>query len=169
MNVSIVIPVYNVEKYLARCLDSCISQTMKDGVEVICINDGSTDSSPDILKEYEEKYPDFIRVYTIKNDGVSHARNFGVEKASGDYILFADSDDFLEPDVVEKLYTKAMADGSDVVICRYYDVREKSLTGTIIRTESKVYATKYEDNFDINEYKFELTHISPLAGGIFGF
>lgn len=162
MNVSIVIPVYNVEKYLARCLDSCISQTMKDGVEVICINDGSTDSSPDILKEYEEKYPDFIRVYTIKNDGVSHARNFGVEKASGDYILFADSDDFLEPDVVEKLYTKAMADGSDVVICRYYDVREKSLTGTIIRTESKVYATKYEDNFDINEYKFELTHISPF-------
>lgn len=162
IRVSIVIPVYNVEKYIAQCLDSCINQTMTQGIEIVAVNDGSTDSSQKILEEYQKNYPDMVKVYTIPNGGVSHARNYGVTKAKGTYIIFADSDDFLCPSMCEQLYGKAVADNSDVVLCRYYDVREKQVTGTLIRTKSKVYITRFEDVFDINRYRFELTHISPF-------
>lgn len=94
--VSVVIPVYNVEKYLHRCLDSVLSQTLKD-MEIICIDDGSTDNGPAIVEEYAQKEPR-LRMVQQKNGGLSVARNTGLVIASGRYIAFLDSDDWLEPE-----------------------------------------------------------------------
>lgn len=93
MKLSVIIPVYNVEKYIEECLDSVVKQSV-DNVEVICVNDGSTDNSLKVLQEYEKKY-NYIYVYSKENGGLSSARNYGIEKATGDYIFFLDSDDML--------------------------------------------------------------------------
>ena len=159
--VSIVIPVYNVEKYLRSCLKSVCKQTLED-IEVIAVNDGSTDGSVDILAEYEALYPEFFHVYHIENHGVSYARNYGVSKASGEYILFVDSDDFIEANMCELLYKKAVKNNDDVVLCRYFDVRERPLTKKLTRKRSKAYKVAYETDFSLHERPFELTHISPF-------
>ena len=162
IKVSIVIPIYNVENYLRQCLDSVCTQTLKE-IEVIAVDDGSTDGSVQILKEYEERYPEILHVYHIENQGVSHARNFGVSKAAGEYILFVDSDDFIaSASACELLYGKAVEGGDDIVVCKYYDVREKTLTKKLIRTKSKSYNISYESDFNVHENKFELIHISPF-------
>lgn len=93
--VSILIPVYNVEKYLSKCLESILLQTYKN-IEIIIINDGTTDSSLEIANLYASKY-DFIHVYSYENAGISTTRNRALEKATGDYYLFVDSDDYLDP------------------------------------------------------------------------
>ena len=92
--VSIIIPVYNVERYLRTCLDSVVNQTLQ-GIEIIAVNDGSTDNSLKILEEYQSRYSDRMRVISTENHGVSHARNLGLSMASGEYIQFVDSDDFI--------------------------------------------------------------------------
>lgn len=86
MKLSVIIPVYNVEKYIEECLDSIVKQSV-DNVEVICVNDGSTDNSLKVLQEYEKKY-NYIYVYSKENGGLSSARNYGIERATGDYIFF---------------------------------------------------------------------------------
>ena len=91
-DVSIIIPIYNASKYLKRCLDSVINQT-KTELEIILINDGSTDNSEEIIKEYKDKR---IRYFKNKNQGIGKTRNFGITKATGKYIMFLDSDDFLD-------------------------------------------------------------------------
>ena len=159
--ISIVMPVYNVERYLRMCLDSILNQTFKD-FEIIIVNDGSTDGSLSILKEYEQNYKDLIQVYTTENKGVSHARNYGIERAKGEYLLFVDSDDFLEPDMCEKLYEKASRDNNDIVICKYFDAYVNEETGKITKKRSKAYNIAIGRNFDIHDTKFELTHISPF-------
>lgn len=94
MKLSIIIPVYNVEKYLARCLDSVILPG-REGYEIILVNDGSTDASPAIAEQYAEKYPELIRLVSTENGGLGHARNEGLSVALGKYVLFLDSDDRL--------------------------------------------------------------------------
>lgn len=101
MKITIVIPVYNVEKYLSKCLKSVVEQTYKN-IEIILINDGSTDHSLDICKKYLEN-DKRILLYTKQNGGLSDARNYGIERATGEYILFLDSDDFIERDTCEKI------------------------------------------------------------------
>ena len=113
--VSIVVPVYNVERYLARCLDSILSQTLAD-IEIICINDGSTDESLSILKEYAKR-DDRIVVVSQENKGVSAARNVGIEIAKGEYISFIDSDDWVAPNFIEKLYETAVKNNADISAC----------------------------------------------------
>ena len=113
--VSILIPIYNTEKYLRECLDSVISQTLED-IEIICVNDGSTDGSLDILNRYERQ-DNRVHVITIKNQG-GVARNEGMHLAQGEYITFLDSDDFFEPCFIEELYKKAKNDSLDVAVCR---------------------------------------------------
>lgn len=115
--VSVIIPVYNVESYLSRCLDSIISQTFKD-IEVVCVNDGSTDSSPKILECYS-KMDNRVRVINKKNGGLSSARNAGVMVAKGEYILFVDSDDYISTNAVERLYKNAEKNISDMVVFAY--------------------------------------------------
>ena len=113
---SVIIPVYNVENYLNECLDSVTSQTLED-MEIICIDDGSTDNSPDILKEYSKK-DKRIKIIIKENGGQATARNLGIKEAQGEYIAFVDSDDFIEPTMFEKLYTKAKDNNLDIAMCK---------------------------------------------------
>ncbi len=111
--ISIIIPVYNVEKYLGRCLDSVLAQKYQN-FEAICINDGSTDNSLKILEEYAKK-DSRIKIFSQKNQGLSVTRNNGLQKASGDYICFVDSDDYIEPNFLSDLYDAIKANNADII------------------------------------------------------
>ena len=116
--ISIIIPIYNNEKFISRCLDSIINQTYKK-IEIIIVNDGSTDKSLDVISKYEKK-DNRIKVINKKNEGVSIARNIGIESSKGDYITFVDADDWLELDAIEKLYIEITEKNVDVVRGNYY-------------------------------------------------
>ncbi len=113
IKVSIIIPVYNTDKYLPRCLDSCINQTLA-GIEIIIINDGSTDQSLEIAKEYARKYEN-VKVSSIVNSGLSKARNTGINLAVGEYLYFCDSDDWMNTDCLEKAYSYAKLNNLEIV------------------------------------------------------
>lgn len=113
---SVIIPVYNVEDYLDKCLDSVCNQTLTD-IEIICIDDGSTDNSPNILNEYASK-DSRIKIISKENGGQATARNLGILESQGEYLTFVDSDDFIEPDMFEKLYTKAKDNKLDIAMCK---------------------------------------------------
>lgn len=116
--VSVIVPVYNVENYITKCLDSLVNQTLGD-IEIIVVNDGSTDNSHEIIKKYEEKYENII--YLKKdNGGLSDARNYGMKRATGKYIAFLDSDDFVDNTIYEKMYLKAEVENADYVECDFY-------------------------------------------------
>ena len=115
--VSIIIPVYNTAEYLPKCLQSVFSQTYKN-LEIICVNDGSPDNSSDLLAEFAATDERLI-VINKQNEGVSLARNAGLERASGDYFMFLDSDDWLDTDAVEKMLSLAEKEGADAVMCCY--------------------------------------------------
>ena len=129
VKVSIIVPVYNVANYLEKCLDSLINQTLED-IEIICINDGSTDNSLNILEKYAEK-SNKIRVFTFNNKGLGASRNRGIKLASGEYITFVDSDDWVELNFCEKAYNNAKHNDSDIVLCNaieeYGDSQKKRI------------------------------------------
>lgn len=116
--VSVVIPVYNTEKYLKQCLDSIIHQTFDD-IEIIAINDGSTDNSLEILKSYSKKYSDKLKIIDSINQGAGKARNLGIDASSGEYIWFVDSDDWLYPSAIEKMYNAAKCYNVSMVTCEF--------------------------------------------------
>jgi glycosyltransferase involved in cell wall biosynthesis len=118
MLISVIVPVYNTEKYLEKCLDSLLSQTLED-IEIIAVNDGSKDTSQKILERYAQK-SDKIKCFTKANGGVSDARNYGLPYATGEYIGYVDSDDFVDPDMYEVMYNKAKEQGSDIVECNFH-------------------------------------------------
>lgn len=120
--VSIIVPVYKVEKYLRRSMDSLVNQTL-DGVEIICINDGSPDNCLSILQEYKEKYTDKnIVIIDKKNEGVWKGRFDGINIATGEYIGFTDSDDYITLDYAEKLYNAAKKNNADISVSGFYRV-----------------------------------------------
>lgn len=114
IKLTVIIPCYNVEKYLRQCLDSVINQTLKE-IEIICVNDGSTDRTQKILEEYSKK-DDRILVINKPNGGLSSARNAGMEKMQGEYIAFLDSDDWVDLEFYEKLYNAAKTNNADCAI-----------------------------------------------------
>lgn len=116
--VSIVIPIYNVEKYLRQCLDSVVNQTLKD-IEIICVNDGSKDSSLAIIKEYAAK-DERVRIIDKSNSGYGHSMNRGFDMATGEYIGIIESDDYADPDMFEKLYKCAKDNDLDVAKAGFY-------------------------------------------------
>ncbi len=120
--VSVIVPVYNVEKYLERCIESLINQTFDD-IEIIALNNGSTDKSLDILNYYAHK-DKRIRVINNKNIGVSKSRNIGIEEAIGEYISFVDSDDWIDSNMIYILYDTISDNNCDLVMCTY--IRELS-------------------------------------------
>lgn len=122
MKYSIILPVYNVEAYLARCLDSILSQDYQN-YEIIAVNDGSVDNSLKILKNYEKK-DKRIKVFTKKNGGLSDARNYGVLKATGDYIIFLDSDDYWNKELLKKINAKLQGKKIDLLKFSYQKVTE---------------------------------------------
>lgn len=126
--ISVLVPIFNVEKYLEECLDSIINQTLRD-IEIVCINDGSTDSSLDIIKRYAKNDPRFV-VINKKNSGYGDSMNKGITKATGDFIGIVESDDFIEPNMFEKLYKLALKHDAEVVKSEFYyyytDLSDKS-------------------------------------------
>lgn len=118
--VTVIIPVYNVEKYLARCLDSVIGQTVRD-IEIICVNDGSTDGSAEILADYAKR-DSRIKIITQENGGLSAARNSGLDVFKGDWVTFVDSDDWIPPYAVETFLRAANESGCAVVVSERYAV-----------------------------------------------
>lgn len=137
--ISIIVPVYNAEKYLRNCIDSIINQTYKN-LEVILVDDGSTDSSPQILDEYKKK-DDRIMVIHQKNLGQSIARNYGLKMATGEYVGFVDSDDTIEPDMFLRL--RQAIDGVDLALCQYNTVYPNK-TITSAKSEEVKTLTKTE-------------------------
>ena len=116
--VSIVVPIYNVEKYIKKCLDSLVNQTLQE-IQIILVNDGSTDESGNIAKEYASKYTNKIIYLEKENGGLSDARNFGMRYTEGEYIAFLDSDDYVENTMYEEMYNKALQENSDYVECDF--------------------------------------------------
>ena len=122
--VSIIIPIYNAEKYLTECLGNVVNQTLRD-IEIILVNDASTDNSISIMRDCQKQYPDKVVVIDSReNLGAGGARNLGIEAADGEYIGFVDSDDLIDVTMYEKLYAKAKEGEYDVVDCGYYKQAE---------------------------------------------
>ena len=122
MLVSVIVPVYNVESYVAKCIESIVNQTFKD-LDIILIDDGSTDSSGSICDRYAEK-DKRIKVIHKVNGGVSSARNAGLDIAVGEYIVFVDGDDYINSQMIETLYSVIVENNSDLVMCNYIHVNE---------------------------------------------
>ena len=142
IKVSVIVPIYNVEKYLDNCIQSVQKQTLKE-IEIILIDDGSIDNSLIISNEYAKK-DSRIRVYSNKNVGQGLERNFGIKKARGKYIAFLDSDDQYKEDMLEKLYQKAIKNNADIVSGGYADIyngkiiREHSLKNEVLDSSEKI-------------------------------
>ena len=117
--VSIIVPVYNAEKYINKCIDSILSQTFTD-FECILVNDYTPDGSGKICAEYAKNDKRIKLIHNEKNMGASLSRKIGLENSSGEYIQFIDSDDWVEPDMIEKLYEKALSENCDIVSCDFY-------------------------------------------------
>jgi len=131
--ISIIIPIYNAETYLEKCINSVISQTYSN-LEIIIVDDGSTDGSPDICDDYANNEKRIVVIHK-NNGGVSSARNKGLDVAKGEYIGFVDSDDYLEFDMYEKLYNSLISNNADISICGYLLEKED---GAIIKEVSKI-------------------------------
>ena len=137
--VSIIVPVYNVEKYIVKCIDSLIAQSLTD-TEYIFVNDGSIDNCEEIILSYQKQYPDRIKYLKKENGGLSSARNFGIPHATGDYIAFLDSDDYVEPKMYEMLYNEAVHGNYDMVECDFiweYPNKQKIDIGTIYTSQKE--------------------------------
>lgn len=115
-DISIIVPIYNTGTYIRKCLDSLVSQQKKE-LEFLLINDGSTDNSEEIIKEYKDKR---IRYFKNKNQGIGKTRNFAIKQATGKYIMFVDSDDYIANDACEKMYDRCEKDELDVAVCDFY-------------------------------------------------
>lgn len=153
--VSIIIPVYNSEEFLESCLDSIINQSMED-IEIICINDGSSDGSLDILNKFKNN-DSRIKIFSQKNSGAASARNRGLEKATGEYILFVDSDDWIESTMCEELYHHAKHLDSDLVL---FDATEYNLNK---EHKNRVYFPFNSFNENYKEFTFDFKFSKHLV------
>ena len=160
--VSVLVPIYNVEKYLRQCLDSLINQTLED-IEIICINDGSTDSSPEIISEYQAK-DNRVKVINKANSGYGASMNMGVDAATGEYIGIVESDDYAENTMFEKLYNQAKANDLDILksdFVKYRGDTNQCVKAGIIDKDwcDKVFTT--------DEYKEALNIIPSIWSAIY--
>lgn len=160
VKVSIIIPVYGVEKYIERCLNSVVNQTLKE-IEIIIVNDATKDNSMEICHKFKES-DDRIKIFNKENEGLGLTRNYGLNHASGKYVAFLDSDDYIDLDFYEKLYEKAELEESDICFTRIKRVKGNyvSLANESIFSENKMYTPKdilnnilYVDN-NINNYTY---------------
>ena len=170
--ISVIIPIYNVEKYLRGCLDSVKNQTFPDW-EAICVNDDSPDNSAEILEEYAKKDARF-KIVNKENGGLSDARNAGMAVASGKYILYLDSDDFIHPQTMEIAYSLALRDGSDIVSFTYDRIyRPQLMVRHVLKMDTdNVVPRRIHKRYDVAriptlvtddvyEYATERTHNAP--------
>ena len=133
--ISVIVPVYNVEEYLPKCIESIINQTYKN-LEIILVDDGSTDNSGRICDEYAKK-DDRIIVFHKENGGLSDARNCGIDAATGDWVQFVDSDDYIHQTMVEKMYSSCKRNQTKLAVCGRVDVNAETGEETIILCPQK--------------------------------
>ena len=139
IKVSIIVPFYNVENYIEKCLRSLVNQTLDD-IEILLVNDGSQDKSEAIAKQFVEKYPNKIIYLEKENGGLSDARNYAIPHAKGEYIAFLDSDDYVEINMYEEMYNKAKKEDLDYVECDFlWEYPDKTL-----ESKGKQYSNKKE-------------------------
>lgn len=152
--ISVIVPVYNVEKYVEKCLDSIIRQTYQN-LEIICINDGSTDRSLELCKKIQ-KQDERIRVVTQKNKGLAAVRNRGIQEATSEYIAFIDSDDYIDEDYIEKLYECLIENDADISVANveYENVDEKRY----LLTE------EFQDKKVLNREQAMREYLNPSGG-----
>ncbi len=122
MKISIIVPVYNVEKYIKKCLDSLVNQTLKE-IEIILVNDGSHENEETIILKYQKKHPNIV-YFKKENGGQASARNYALQKAKGEYVIYVDSDDYIKRDMCEKLYDYATTNDYDIVVADMIQVGE---------------------------------------------
>lgn len=134
VKVSIIIPAYNTEKYIDNCLQSLVNQTLKE-MEIIVVDDGSKDNTLELLRGYEAKFPEKIKVFTKENGGQASARNLALEHVTGEYVGFVDSDDWVSLDMYEKMYQKAKETDADIVLC---DMTEHHVDGVYHQNYTQV-------------------------------
>ncbi|AWX32308.1 glycosyltransferase [Methanosphaera sp. BMS] len=144
--ISIIIPIYNKEKYLDKCLQSILSQSFKD-YEVICVDDGSTDLSLTILNEYADENSKF-KVFSKTNEGPGSTRNYGLKKANGEYVLFLDADDYINNDTLDSLYNTAHNNNSDLVL---FNATEHYKN----KTNDRIYHIHVDENTDLENFTFD--------------
>ena len=156
VKLSIVIPCYKTEAYLPRCLDSLLAQTL-DGIELVCVNDGSPDATPELLRTYEARHPDVVRVVDKENGGLWNARWSGTDVARGEYVAYVDSDDYVAPDFARDLYETAVREHAEIVVCGFRRVDEG--TGAVLSTEM----SSALPPFDPREQPGRLVEINPAA------
>ena len=147
IKVSIVVPVYNAEHYLKKCLEPLVNQSLKE-IEIICVDDGSKDSSGKIIDEYQKKFPSKVRAFHKENGGEWSARTFGLKKASGEYVGFMDNDDVPEITWAQKLYEAAKKNDADIAFCGYDRIDLD--TGKVVATEMTQYGTMNKE-VDFND------------------
>lgn len=147
--VSIIVPVYNVEKYLRKCLNSLVNQTLQE-IEILVINDGSTDGSAKIIEEFQKKFPSKIKAFSKENSGLSEARNFGLDRADGEFIGFVDSDDEVAENMFEEMYDLAQKHSAEVVICNLQKVDENGkVTQKLTQIPNMHEKINLEENFSL--------------------
>ncbi|MCI8481672.1 MAG: glycosyltransferase [Clostridia bacterium] len=130
VKVSIVVLVYNLEQYLPRCLDCLVNQTLKE-IEILCVDDGSTDSAPQIIDAYAKRYPNIVKAFHKENGGEYTTRNYGLERAIGEYVTFVDTDDTMEVNWAKRLYEEAKKSDADIAVCGFdrIDTRTNKVIG----------------------------------------
>ncbi len=147
--VSIIVPVYNVENYLTKCLGSLVGQSLQN-IEIIVVNDGSKDRSEEIIQQYARDYPEKIKAFNKENGGLSDARNFGIDKATGDYIGFVDSDDYVTEMMFEEMLLLAEKHQAKMVICNIRKVDENGkVTQNLTQLPNMPEKIILENNFSV--------------------
>ena len=159
VKVSVIVPVYNVEKYLEECLESIIDQSLRD-IEIVCVNDGSTDGSLSILEEYA-KLDDRIKIISQENQGLAAARNTGLDNISGDYVYFIDSDDFLELNALEELYNVSVEKSLDFVLFKLINFDDETnefytISGYEMPAISDLVGDNVFNHNDLGELNFKM-------------
>lgn len=146
IKVSVIVPVYNTKKYLNRCLDSLVNQTLQE-LEILLVNDGSTDGSDEILRDYEARYPDRVRVLDKENGGQATARNLGIRESHGQYIGFVDSDDYVDTEMFATMVQVALENDCDMVECHYHYIEESENGDKELATRGNI--RQYKDQKDM--------------------
>ncbi len=168
--VSIIVPVYNMELYLAECLDSLVNQTLEN-IEIIIVNDGSIDKSIDIIEDYAYRYSDKIRYFNIANSGLGKARNYGISKARAQLLGFVDSDDFVRNDMFEVLYNATLQYNADCVLSDYIavweDGRSEYVSSLIEKEPDRFEILKYSTKYGVVNACTKLIHRSLFNDVLF--
>lgn len=164
ISVSVIVPVFNVEKYLSECLDSILNQSLDD-IEIICVNDGSTDSSLEILNAYASK-DKRIKVFSQENRGLASARNLGMDNAQGDYITFIDSDDYFKDNALKLTYDISKENNADFIMFKLLNFDDKTHDELPINYFNMPFLKKFgNDTFNYSQVGERLFNISVTAPG----